>query len=80
MVDHQKILNNFKSYLRNFDGIQGIGSINNGGGDIYFVVNIYSDWFEENFSRLPDIFQGIKIEKRKIKKADFLERVFSFFY
>jgi len=64
-MDEDFKLRQFRLFLKNFKGIQAVGIIYNDNKP-HFVVNIYERQFTKNNFVIPQEFEGIAIEKRKI--------------
>jgi hypothetical protein len=66
------IKEDFRSYLKHFKGIQGIGLIYEEDAKCRFVVNVYEKWYSDNKKKMPERFEGISIELRKVSNPTFL--------
>jgi len=67
------IKENFRSYLKHLKGIQGIGLIYGEDSKCRFVVNVYEKWYSDNKKIIPEKFEGISIELRKVSNPTFLK-------
>jgi len=73
MENIEDVRNNFRIYLKKFNGIQGFGvSFLKSRGTYHFVVNVEKKWYKETQRIIPTNFQGVSIELKQVGKTRFL--------
>jgi hypothetical protein len=71
-VDTEYIKEIFRSFLKNFKGIQKFAIIFESNNTCYFSVDIFEKYYESNKKIFPKTFKDIPIKINKIISAELL--------